>query len=302
MSDTPMFSVLPDFALLEISGPDSERFLQGQLTCDVAALSAGLWTLGACCTAKGRMVANFVIGRRDTTFWLRMPREQVPALRQHLSRYAVFFKATLTDRSDDWEVLGHVPVAGTQPQRLEQPQPLHPIDEGLELRWPDGRRERWQPAARELPADSGAWASADLQLGLVWVTAASREEWVPQHIDWQLHGGVSFRKGCYTGQEIVARLQYLGKSKKQLVSIRSEQPLTLSILSVLQDEHGKNSAEIAAWTGQQGLAVCSGDSLPAVLYAGDISLTVARLFYTDSSDNGTDTEPAHEQPGPTGKR
>lgn len=292
MSDTPVFSLLPELAVLEISGPDSERFLQGQLTCDVAALSAGLWTLGACCTAKGRMVANFVIGRRDTTFWLRLPREQVAALRQHLARYAVFFKATLTDRSDDWQVLGYVPPAGTQPQLLEQSQPLHPVNDGVELRWPDGRYERWQPTAPADHTDNGAWTRAELQQGLVWVTAASREEWVPQHIDWHRQGGISFRKGCYTGQEIVARLQYLGKSKKQLASIRSEQPLTLALLSGLQDDQGKTVGEVAAWDGQQGLAVVSAETVPDVLQAGDISLKASGLFYTHSSDNGTDTEPS----------
>ena len=69
------------------------------------------------------MVANFVIGRQDNTFWLRLPGEQVAALRQHLSRYAVFFKTTLTDRSDDWQVLGAAGTDDPLPTLLTQPQP-----------------------------------------------------------------------------------------------------------------------------------------------------------------------------------
>lgn len=292
MSDTAVFSVLPDLALLEISGPDSERFLQGQLTCDVAALQAGLWTLGACCTAKGRMVANFVIGRQEQTFWLRLPHEQVAALRQHLSRYAVFFKTTLTDRSDDWQVLGAVP-ARTTPALLTQPQPLQNVADGLELQWPDGRRERWLAgSAASHGADNGQWAAADIRQGLIWVTAASREQWVPQHIDWHHQGGISFRKGCYTGQEIVARLQYLGKSKKTVLQLHSEQPLSLAVLTPLQDEQGKAIGEVACWAGQQGLAVINAGSLPNVLIADDIPLTGGRLFYTDQINDGMDTEPA----------
>lgn len=292
MSDTAVFSVLPELALLEISGPDSERFLQGQLTCDVAALQAGRWTLGACCTAKGRMVANFVIGRQDNTFWLRLPGDQVAALRQHLSRYAVFFKTTLTDRSNDWQVLGTVP-AQTTPALLTQPQPLQVIADGLELQWPDGRRERWQADnATSHCADNGQWAAADIRQGLIWVTEASREEWVPQHIDWHHQGGISFRKGCYTGQEIVARLQYLGKSKKQVIQLHSAEPLSLAVLTPLQDEQGKTIGEVAGWAGRQGLAVINAGSLPAALLAGDISLTGSRLFYTDAIHDGTDTEPA----------
>lgn len=282
MADSAAFSLLPGLALLEISGPDSERFLQGQLTCDVVALNDRRWITGACCTAKGRMVANFVIARQGQQFWLRLPADQTDALRQHLSRYAVFFKTTLTDHSADWQVLGELP-ATLQPQRLDGPQPLLDDDAGLSLQWPDGRREYWRPAAdvRSEARLTDDWHLADLQLGLIWVTSASREAWVPQHIHWQQQGGISFRKGCYTGQEIVARLQYLGKNKKQLLSLHSEQPQTFSPLQPLTDGDGRTCGEIAAWYGQQGLAIINGEAAPDQVFAAEIPLQTRQLSYTD---------------------
>lgn len=283
MSNSQPLISLSHLGLLEITGPDSEKFLQGQLTCDVQALNDQRWSLGACCTAKGRMVANFVIARQGSTFWLRMPREQVPALRQHLAKYAVFFKTTLTDRSEEWSVLGQLPAAGTQPTLLKEPQTLVESAQGLTLHWPDGRYEFWLPtvAASAESGDLSPWLLADIELGLAWVTAASREEWVPQHIEWQIQGGVSFKKGCYTGQEIVARLQYLGKSKKQLVRVQSAGPLELAPLTVLTDSAGKTIGEIANWHQNRGLAVVNGDQLAAQTFAADKSLIICSLFYTE---------------------
>lgn len=282
MSNSQPLISLSQLGLLEITGPDSEKFLQGQLTCDVLALNDQRWSLGACCTAKGRMVANFVIARQGTTFWLRMPREQVPVLRQHLAKYAVFFKTTLTDRCDEWCVVGQMPATGTHPTLLKEPQTLVAIENGLALNWPDGRSEQWLASApTPTNGDLSPWLLADIEQGLAWVTAASREEWVPQHIEWQIQGGVSFKKGCYTGQEIVARLQYLGKSKKQLVQVQSAEPLELAPLTVLTDSTGKTIGEIANWHQTRGLAVVTGDQLAAQTFAADKPLIICSLFYTE---------------------
>src|SRR5690606_25696735 len=112
------------------------------------------------------------------------------------------------------------------------------------------------------------------------------------HIDWHHQGGISFRKGCYTGQVIVARLKYLGKSKKQVIQLHSAEPLSLAVLTPLQDQQGRAIGEVACWASQQGLSVINAGSLPAALLAGDISLTGRRLFYSDAIHDGTDMEPA----------
>lgn len=279
--NTQAFSLLSDFSLLEVSGPDAERFLQGQLTCDVAKLPIGHWTLGACCTAKGRMVANFVIARTDSGFWLRLPRERVSTLMSHLAKYAVFFKAKMIDQSSQYAVLGKVPSA-LHPKLLSEPLPITQISADFQLTWLDGRIEHWLPITEVSLAneDDGSWTQADLALGLVWVSAQSHEAWVPQHIDWQKQGGVSFKKGCYTGQEIVARLEFLGKAKKQLMKLHSSTPCNAMPTENLQDAQGNNLGEVLAWQGTEGLgAVAEGHSL--AFWQGQ-PLTLEPLFYAQS--------------------
>ncbi len=298
---------LSAFALLEISGPDCERFLQGQLTCDMANLSSGHWTLGACCTAKGRMVANFVIARHGDNVWLRLPRTQVGALRQHLARYAVFFKVTMTEHLDDWLVTASLPAElsahADNHDSLSNSRLLQHdnADNSLALLWPDGRVEYWQPAEKanaqlqqaQAIAAEQQWWLADLAEGIVWVEEASREAWVPQFIDWHIHEGISFRKGCYTGQEIVARLQYLGKSKKNLVAVSTAQDETISIMTPLQD-NGKTLGDIAAWCGRLGLAVMNSDWPEQGIKAGEIPVILARLSYTEGTteQNNSNADPA----------
>ncbi len=299
---------LSAFALLEISGPDSKRFLQGQLTCDMTSLKADRWTLGACCTAKGRMVANFVIARHGDSVWLRLPRAQVSALRQHLARYAVFFKVTMTEHLDDWLVTADVPAElsayDDNPDSLSDGRLLQhdSSDNSLTLHWPDGRVEYWLPAekanaqlqqAPELTAEQQWWLG-DIAEGIVWVEEASREAWVPQFIDWHIHEGISFRKGCYTGQEIVARLQYLGKSKKNLVAVSTVADANIAIMTALQDSQGKTLGDIAAWCGRLGLAVMNSDWPESGIKAGEIPVTLARLSYTEGTteQNNSDADPA----------
>ena len=285
---------LSAFALLEISGPDSERFLQGQLTCDMANLSDELWSLGACCTAKGRMVANFVIARHGDNVWLRLPRAQVSTLRQHLARYAVFFKVTMTEHLDDWLITANLPASAVSDSTSQLPERQlqhNSADNSLTLHWPDGRVEYWQPAAKASEqlqqaaalTDEYRWWQADLAEGIVWVEEASREAWVPQFIDWHIHDGISFRKGCYTGQEIVARLQYLGKSKKNLVAVTATTDSEIALMTPLQDSQGKTLGDIAAWYGRIGLAVMNSDWPEDGIKAGEIPVTLARLSYTDST-------------------
>lgn len=289
MSD---FQLLHDFALLHISGADSERFLQGQLTCDVVALNDQQWTLGACCNAKGRMVANFVIAKVNNEFWLRVAADQVAALQQHLSRYIVFFKATMHSHLDQ-RVWGNIDALSEQPQRLSEARPVAVNATTLLLTWPDGRLERWcleaQPEAATTSLHTQqAWHEADIRQGLVWVTQASHLEWLPQDIDWPQQGGVSFSKGCYTGQEIVARLQFLGKSKKQLIQLSSAEVLTASILSTVFDKQKESVGQLVAWQQQQGLAIVNKEVSEPLLYIADQPLQWNSLFYQ------TDTAPHQE--------
>ena len=270
-ADQPARSWLSQFGLLRVQGPDSEKLLQGQLTCDVVALDAQHWTLGACCNAKGRMVANFIIARDEQGFWLRLPQDQVAPLQQHLQKYAVFFKAELQDLSTTHAIIADLPAETAASgcidnQDLPQRRVCQWQDGTARLELGDGRREYWlEKNAAEAQLQNVALCCSDrnnrldLNQGIIWVTGDSREHWIPQNIDWHRQGGISFSKGCYTGQEIVARLQYLGKAKKALFRISSSDSQAPALLCTVTSESGKNLGEITAWQRDQGLALLNDD-------------------------------------------
>jgi len=288
-------TALSQWGLLSVQGPDSERFLQGQLTCDVVTLTADEWRAGACCTAKGRMIANFIILRFEQGFLLRLPQAQVEALSAHLSKYAVFFKATMTAVSD-WVGVGILPSTGTvvsTTDASDNPSSVTPSitpsittsATGVSWQWPDGRQEHWGTedeltrTVADLPwTHETAWINADIDHGWLWVQPTSADAWVPQYCDWQAHEGISFSKGCYTGQEVVARLQYLGKSKRHLYRVESQSDLPASMSAVVVN--GKNAGELGTVNGQRGLAVISASDEQLQGSIADAPVELTRVFYT----------------------
>lgn len=291
-STYPARTLLTRFSLIRVSGPDSERFLQGQLTCDMKTISDTVWQAGACCNAKGRMIANFIMVRDGDDFILRLPAGQDQLLIEHLKKYAVFFKATMTT-ADELRIVGEIPAEITQHERS-----VSKLNDALILTWEDGRREFWvapEEVANTLnatestpsapsPRPEGAlcaesrWQLADFNAGWLWVRPESSGAWVPQYCDWQMHEGISFSKGCYTGQEVVARLQYLGKSKRHLYAIESNEPLPPLMTEIAIN--GKNKGEVADGFMNRGLAVVSADDETLSAEVDTQTMTLRRVFYT----------------------
>lgn len=277
----PAATVLSEFAVLRISGPDSERLLQGQLTCDVTKLTEDTWVPGACCSAKGRMVANFIVVRQGDDFLLRLPALQLQPLLDHLKKYAVFYKTQLAESG--LSLLGRIALNSDQRAVANQ-------EDGILLNWPDGREELWTDSPQVISGwlsgplmPEAEWQNQDIASGWVWVTPASQDAWVPQYIGWQTQGGISFTKGCYTGQEVVARLQYLGKSKRHLYKVYSDDALPDVMTGISRD--GKNIGELAAACDRTGLAVISADDAELEARIGDCDIRLEKLFYTEEKAN-----------------
>ncbi len=202
---------LDHLGTLRFSGGDAEAFLQGQLTCDVAEIGARSGGYGAYCSPRGRMLANFLLWRDDHGFVMVLSRDLLASVHKQISRFVLRSRVKIDDTSDSTVLVGAVGV------------PAERLPGSPSLRLKDGRLLLALPAAtasealRGLPiADAASWRWLDIRYGLPLVSAVTRDQFVPQMANLELIGGVSFEKGCYTGQEIVARAQHLGKVKRRM--------------------------------------------------------------------------------------
>ncbi|GIZ11134.1 folate-binding protein YgfZ [Pseudomonas sp. NCCP-436] len=260
MADSPYFTLLDHEGLLAVRGTDAAKFLQGQLTCNLNYLSETQSSLGARCTPKGRMISSFRIMPAEDGYLLAMDRELVAAQLADLQKYAVFSKSKLTDETADWVRFG---LAGADAALLQlglkldqKADSLARADQLIAVRLSDGRAELWAPSsesvrlqetlATQLPqAAMNDWLLAQIRAGIGQVFASTRELFIPQMINLQALGGVSFKKGCYTGQEIVARMQYLGKLKRRLYRLGLDgdalPPIATQLFSPV---HGSSVGEV----------------------------------------------------------
>jgi folate-binding protein YgfZ len=229
---------LTDLGLIALSGDDAASFLHNQLTNDVEHLGAGEVRLAGYCTPKGRLLATMLLWKSGEFIMLALPRALQPAIQKRLQMYVLRAKARLQDISEQKAVLG---LAGKQAAAALQAWfpdlPVRPYAKeenaaGALMRLADGAGatpryqwvcdnavaiEAWPQLRAALPAaDGAAWRLGDIQAGVPQITAATQEKFVPQMINFELIGGVNFQKGCYPGQEIVARSQYLGKPKRRM--------------------------------------------------------------------------------------
>lgn len=221
---------LESFAVLEVYGKDAERFLQGQCTAQLAHANAFFAPLAAFCTPKGRMVANTRIFRPEPDrYWLIMHPSTVDVLEQHLRKYIVFYKATLTLRTDivlqgihaSSEALA--PYAAALPASLPGAWVSNQQDYLLRIEGEDclvwlGTQECPFSIEHGL-LSQGDWQRLQIEAGVAWLQASQTDAWLPQMINWEALGGISFKKGCYTGQEVVARAHFRGQVKRRLMHL-----------------------------------------------------------------------------------
>lgn len=235
MADSAFFCPLSHEGILAVRGADASKFLQGQLTCNLNYLSDTQASLGARCTQKGRMQSSFRILLQGDGVLLAMATELLEPQLADLKKYAVFSKSKLTDESAAWVRFGLVNAdSALASLGLELPAETDSVarsDALIAIRVSPGRAELWAPAelaesvrsqlAKHLQqADLNEWLLGQIRAGIGQVMPQTRELFIPQMLNLQAVGGVSFKKGCYTGQEIVARMQYLGKLKRRLYRLR----------------------------------------------------------------------------------
>jgi folate-binding protein YgfZ len=263
--DATVIVPLTHLGLLECAGEEAKTFLHNQVTSDINHLSADAAQHSAWCSGKGRMLASFLLFRNEQNFQIQLSADLVPMIHKRLQMYVLRAKVKITDVSACTELFG---LSGPQAEAALQgaglPVPQRSLDTaaftgGKVIRLEGTRFEivvssaaapdLWgKLSAMACPAGTPAWQWLDIQAGIPLITDATKEEFVPQMANFDQLGGVSFHKGCYPGQEIVARTQYLGKVKRHLYRISAAAPMAAgqSIYSPENPEHSCGMVSNAA--------------------------------------------------------
>jgi tRNA-modifying protein YgfZ len=192
---------LSQLALFDVTGDDAASFLQGQLTQDVQLWQPHEIKRAAWCTVKGRMLASFYLWPIDGGFRLLVAQDLVAKLLPRLRMFVMRAKVLVSEPLDRPLYACHSPQAALSHDGTRYTLLASGFGVSTDV-----------AQASPKPAD---WLLAHIQAGVAWVSAANSEQFVPQTANFELVGGVNFRKGCYPGQEIVARSQYLGKLKQR---------------------------------------------------------------------------------------
>ncbi|MBE0625021.1 MAG: folate-binding protein YgfZ [Burkholderiales bacterium] len=226
---------LTHLGLLEFSGEDAQAFLHGQLSNDVKQLSPGRSEYAAYCSAKGRMLANFLLWQEGRHYQLQLARALLPAMQKRLGMFVLRAQVKLADASESRPLLGLAGKGAADvlreffpalPQQAHQV--VHDAAGATLIALPGERFELiaeletakrlWDRlAARLTPVGTPCWEWLEIRGGIPLITPATQEQFVPQMANMELIGAVSFQKGCYPGQEIVARTQYLGQLKRRML-------------------------------------------------------------------------------------
>ena len=229
------FANLDDRATIELSGPDAKRFLQGQITCDVDALQPDRSVVGAYCTPQGRMVCDFrLLENQPELLLMLIPAEVVDRALATFGKYIVFSKTQICDRSERWrqfavwgpDALDTIAAPSREPGfSWKQQEILWTVADSANTAEACLPADRADALTERLGASLARGSSADyrrheIESGIGHVRRATVEMFLPQMLNFQLTGRISFSKGCYTGQEVVARMHYRGKTKRAMLLAR----------------------------------------------------------------------------------
>ncbi|WP_458525775.1 CAF17-like 4Fe-4S cluster assembly/insertion protein YgfZ [Onishia taeanensis] len=263
--DGTVVTPLVHLGILEVAGSDAERFLQGQTSAQMSLADGDFAPLTCFCGTKGRMLANAqVLQTAPERYWLLMEHSLVEPLKAHLEKFAVFYKTEMRLRDDLAPIglIGHdAPALLEARLDVEAPHTWHQRqhNERVVVRHPGPRprliallpiaelEDSWQALTGQArPVDNAVWCLQDIQAGLGWLRSSQQDSYLPQMINWEALGGISFKKGCYTGQEVVARAHFRGQVKKRLVRMTLEATGIPALGTEIVDAQGKRQGEVFA--------------------------------------------------------
>ncbi|MEJ2760893.1 MAG: hypothetical protein P8126_04995, partial [Gammaproteobacteria bacterium] len=288
-------TLLPGLSLLQISGGDAAEFLHNQFTCEVRALEDGGGCPGAWCSPKGRVITTFVLYRLGGEFFLLMPTTLLERVVKRLRMFVLRAEVKITDFTAERTVMG---MRGGNHSLTEDGSAfrINRLNKRLHLFLPAANGGRFlivdddaalQPVWLELaktvpPADTRCWNRLDMEAGIPWLNEETTEQFLPQELNLDQIGALSFDKGCYPGQEIVARVHYRGQVKRRLYSGHAETGAAASAGMKLRDNAGKTMGTVVTAVpditeGVMVLAVIDTASVDA----GNIQLEDGSMLHID---------------------
>jgi folate-binding protein YgfZ len=310
----PELADLSPLGLLRVEGPDAGRFLQGYATADVTRLAPDRALPSALCTREGRTLATFRMWGPAEALSMRLHRALIVPVRDLLARYIVFSKADLVEPGDEVvglglmgegaaeaaaRICGSAPEDGAVITGTGEHGPITAFrcrgeTERIEL-WLDVRDAPavWDRLAEHCrPVPYSRWVSHRIRAGYVELSPRTAGEYIPQALNLQALGSISFDKGCYLGQEVVARMQYLGKIKKRLYrfTLEASSCPDLGAPVNLEETDGKEVGEVVAAAVDADhcelMAVIRVSAAEKPLFVGGQRLTPQALPY-EIPESGT---------------
>ena len=299
LASTSLAACLSTLEIIRVTGADALTFLQGQTTCDFREVSEGHPRLGAHCNAKGRVQASFRAFHQDGDFLLLVPKGQGEPTRAALAKFALFSKATLSldttlaplallgPQAADWAkaLFGATPTPGDCAANENGLITTLETDRLLAL-VPSGRCEsvikRLQALNATLAGDN-VWWLAEIRAGIAQIPVEQNEQWIPQEINYDLVDGVNFKKGCYKGQEIVARIHYRGQTKVRAFPVNIE-PVQIEPAQI---DPAQSSTGIIPGTRIVDAAGHNIGTLLNIAYVNGTTLRGMAVLKTDASESET---------------
>lgn len=227
---------------VRVSGPDARAYLQSQLTRDMAATAPGHWHPAAWCDPKGRVLSFMLLRVGEGGVDLILPGAGIETVHQRLSMYTIGRSASLAAPQPVVGGYGPADRPGATPMAADTQRWLAPA-----------------AGAEDIPDTDPEWLAADIRAGLPWILPATAGHFLPQFLGLEYLDGISHAKGCYPGQEVIARLYHRGKIKRTLTGFRAARTRPPEPGTVLDDQQGHHCGKVllAAATGGHtlGLAV-----------------------------------------------
>lgn len=253
---------VPELVVLTVSGSDAAKFLQGQITCNINDVSESQSSLGAFCNPKGRVITTFLLVKAGGSFLMVLPKALLDIVKKRLQMYVLRSNVVLTDSSGQYALFG-VSYNGQASGNFATKQ-----QDAIAVSFPSSQVRvlfiaelsqaisLWQGYVNGqsfVPASSGQWAYHDIMAGIPWLRAGTSEEFIPQMLNLDKLGGISFNKGCYTGQEIVARTHYLGQAKRHMYLAECQHLMAAPEpgCNILDDQHNPVGKVLSAQVQQE---------------------------------------------------